>query len=401
MLRRSIVWTLLASLLLAPTLTLAHGDDHHHGEAAAEERLTTLEEGLTGLEEGAPAGNPSSYEERLKALEERQAEIYHTLAEKKAAGLASQIAERLTISGLIEVEAAAESVELADGSSDAASDLALATAQLGLGVKLTEEVRGNISLLFEEGAFGDEDSDLEVDEAAIDINYAPLFARAGRLYVPFGVFHSHFISDPLTLELGETRETALLLGYGHDLFSVSAFAFNGDAEKRGEEDHVRDWGASLVLTPAEGIELGASYLADLADSNAELISKYTRRVGGWSAFAVVERGPFGVSGEVLGATRSFAAADLDADGNGKGDKPLAWNLEVSWALRENVELALRYEGSDELAGQPEAQYGADASWSPWEHVTLSLEYLRGEFDKAFGDGLDQRDLVTAQLAFEF
>jgi hypothetical protein len=275
-------------------------------------------------------------------------------------------------------------------------------------VKLTEEVRGNISLLFEEGAFGDEDTDLEVDEAAIDINYAPLFGRFGRLYVPFGVFHSHFISDPLTLELGETRETAALVGYGHDLFSLSAFVFNGDAEKNGEEDHLRDWGASLVITPAEGIELGGSYLADLADSDAELLSlsEYRRRVGGWSSFATVERGPFEASAEILGAVKSFAAADLDADGDGKGDKPLAWNLEVSWSPVEQVELAARYEGSDEFAGQPERQYGVGASWSPWEYTTLSLEYLRGEFDHDFsadedGSVTDRRDLVTAQLAFEF
>jgi len=71
-----------------------------------------------------------------------------------------------------------------------------------------------------------------------------------------------------------------------------------------------------------------------------------------------------------------------------------------------VELAARYEGSDEFAGQPERQYGVDVSWSPWEYTTLSLEYLRGEFDLDFsadenGNVLDRRDLVTAQLAFEF
>jgi len=403
---------LLTSLLtLAPTLALAHGDEHHHGEAnesgnrTPEERLEALEAHEAELAKAAQAESktdPRSIEERLRSLEEQQAEFYHTLAEKKAAGLASKITDRITISGLIEVEGSAENLDFADGSTDAGSDLTLATAQLGFGVKLTEEVRGNISFLYEEDA-----TDLEVDEAAIDFDYAPIFARVGRLYVPFGVFHSHFISDPLTLELGETRETALLIGYGHELFSLSAFAFNGDAEKAGEEDHIRDWGASLVLTPAEGVELGGSYLSDLADSDAELLGdEYQRRVAGWSAFATAERGPFGASAEILGAVKSFAAADLDADDDGRGDKPLAWNLEVSWAPQENVELAARYEGSDEFAGQPERQYGIDVSWSPWEYTTLSLEYLRGEFDHGFGvddDGnlLDRRDLVTAQLAVEF
>jgi hypothetical protein len=368
--------------LTFPAPGFAHGDTAAEAEIAASAKTPDLSAG------------------------ERQAEPYHTLAEKKSAGLNSPITDRLTISGLIEVEAATESMNFADGTADTASDLSLATAQIGLGVTLTEKVRGNISLLFEEGAFGDEDTDLEVDEAAIDINYAPLFGRFGRLYVPFGVYHSHFISDPLTLALGETRETALLLGYGHDLFSLSAFVFNGNAGKIGQEDHISDWGASLVLTPAEGIELGGSYLTDLADSDAGLLSEYRRRVGGWSSFATVERGPFGASAEILGGVKAFAAADLDEDGNGKGDKPLAWNLEVSWAPVEQVELAARYEGSDEFAGQPERQYGLAVSWSPWAYTTLSLEYLRGEFDDDFsadedGNVLDRRDLVAAQLAFEF
>jgi hypothetical protein len=159
----------------------------------------------------------------------------------------------------------------------------------------------------------------------------------------------------------------------------------------------------------ENVELGASYLSDLADTDAELLEEYTERVGGWSAYAVLGFGDFEFSGEFLGATESFDAADLDEDGNGSGDKPAAWNLELSYAVAENIEVALRYEGSDEFAGQPERQYGVAASWAPWEHVNLALEYLRGEFDNDFagdlasdgGSPADKRDLVTAQLAFEF
>jgi len=386
----------------SPALTFAHGDS----VARAEEVTPVVARNL-------------SAEERLRLLEERQVEIYHTLAEKKSVGLAEKITERITISGLLEVEAAAADVEFKDGTSDAASDLALATAQFGLGVKLTEAISGDIIFLFEEGAFGDDDTDLEVDEAAINISLGPWSGRVGRQYLPFGVFHSHFISDPLTLELGETRETAFLAGYAYGPATLSAFVFNGDAEKTRNEDHIRDWGASLVLAPTEGVELGGSYLSDLADTDASLVlfedpllgevNEYRRRVGGWSAFFVAEHGKLGLSGEVLGATRRFAVVNLDADGDGQGDKPLAWNLEASWTLLENVELALRYEGSREFAGQPERQYGIDVSWSPWENTTLSLEYLRGEFDRAFigdlvsstGSPADKRDLVTAQLAFEF
>jgi hypothetical protein len=391
MLKRPTVLLLIA-LFALPALAFAHGDH----PAAAGSGAATLEG-------------------RLEALEARPAELYHTLAEKKEAGLAQQITERITLSGLLEGEAAAKNLEFADGSSDAASDLTLATAQLGFGIQLIDQVSGDLSFLFEEG-----ETDLEVDEAAINLAIGPWNGRVGRQYLPFGVFHSHFISDPLTLELGETRETAALAGYSYGPATLAAFVFNGDAEKAGEEDHLRDWGASLVLTPLDGVELGGSYLSDLADSGAGLVvaqdpatgatfNEYGRRVAGWSAFFVVSHGQFGLAGEVLGATRHFAATDLDADGDDRGDRPLAWNLEASWALLDTLEVAVRYEQSREFAGQPERQYGADVSWSPWQSTTLSLEYLRGEFDPAFagdvvssaGSPADRRDLLTAQLAFEF
>ena len=367
-------------VLLVPTLAAASpGHDHNPGSPAATEVL----------------------ELRLAALEQQQAELYHTLAEKKAAGLASSITDRLTFSGLLEIEAAAQSLRFADGSSDAASDLAVATVQFGLGAKINETVSGNISVLFEEDATA-----LDVDEATVDLAQGSWSARIGRQYLPFGVYNSHFISDPLTLALGETRETALLAGYIREHLALSAFVFNGDVEKNGAEDQLSDWGASLVLTPSEGIKVGGSFLSDLSDSDAGLLSAYESRVGGWSAFAVLEQGPFGISAEVLGALKDFAVADLDADGDAGGDRPLAWNLEVSWAPLEQVELAARYEGSSEFAGQPERQYGVGASWSPAENVTLGLEYLHGTFDQGFGadaDGniLNKQDLVSAQLAIAF
>lgn len=343
-----------------------------------------------------------SLEERLQGLEARQAELYHTLVEKKAAGLASSITDRLTFSGLLEIEAAAEKLRLADGSSAAASDLSVATVQFGLGARINATMSGNIIALFEEDATA-----LDVDEATIDFAQGHWSVRIGRQYLPFGTFHSHFVSDPLTLALGESRATALLVGYKEDLVTLSTFAFNGAVEKSAAEDQISDGGASLTLTPRDGLELGASYLSDLAESNAELLlAPYARRVGGWSAFAHLEHGPIVYEAEYLAAERAFAAADLDGDGDGQGDLPRAWNLECAFRPAENLELAVRYEGSDEFASQPERQYGMSASWSPAEHVTLALEYLRGAFAPAFsvdadGNIRDKRDLVSAQLAVAF
>ncbi len=343
--------------------------------------------------------------ERVAALEKKNAELYHSLGEKKEAGLQTQLSKYLTLSGLLEVEASAESVHFSGGNSDSASDLTLATAQLGLGITVNENIGGDLILLYEE--VEDEDDDIDIDEATINFEFDSLSGRIGRQYVPFGNYYSHFVSDPMTLELGETRETALLARYTGEKWALSGFVFDGDAEKAGDEDHIGDFGASLVLTPTEGVEFGASYLSDLADSDAELADDYRRRVAGWSAYAVAGTGPFELSAEALGAVRSFSADDLDENGNGKGDKPFAWNVEAAVYPASNFEIALRLEGSDELAESPDLQYGICSSWSPIEHLSLSLEYLRGEFDKDFAPADDEdspgryRDLVTAQLAIEF
>lgn len=344
-----------------------------------------------------------SVEERLEQLEKANAELYHTLAGQKEAGLASQIAERLTLSGLVEVEAAAERLKYRAADNDAFSNLTLATAQLTLGAKVSDSITTDLSILYEEGA-----TDLEIDEAAINFAAGPWKARLGQQYLPFGIFYSHFISDPLILALGETRETAVVAGYGNELFTLSAFAFNGRADKATGEDHLDDGGASLTLIAVEGLTVGGSYLSDLADTDADLLggNPWQRRVAGWSAHAIYAIGPVDLSGEFLGATRAFHYNDLDYNADGKGDCPRAWNVEAALDLRENVELALRYEGSREFAEQPERQYGIDLSWAPVEQVSLSLEYLRGTFDREFApvDGeriADYRDLVTAQVAVEF
>lgn len=322
------------------------------------------------------------------------AELYHTLAEAKDAGRATPIADRITVSGLLELEAQVSGTSAAGGR-ETASDLTLATAQLGFGVEASDALHATLILWYGEGAPG-----VEVDEATLDYARGAASLRVGRQYLPFGVYRSHFVSAPLTQTLGETRETAVVLQYGWGPVHAAAFAYNGDAERIDAEDHLRDGGLAVTVAPRDGLEFGVSWLSDLADTGAGLLASPTwyRRVGGWSAHGAAVVGPVTVSGEVLGATRAFDRRDLAAD----RDRPLAWNLEVAVAVGDGVELAVRGEGSREFADQPRFQVGADASWSPWPHASLSLEYLRGWFDDTLDAGqTTSRDLVTAQFALEF
>ncbi|MHB8895107.1 MAG: hypothetical protein ACYC99_08035 [Candidatus Geothermincolia bacterium] len=177
-------------------------------------------------------------------------------------------------------------------------------------------------------------------------------------------------------------------------FALATFIFSGDAREDGEEKHVEDWGAAMTVAPAKGVELGVSYLSDLANTDAGLFADagnvYHGRVAGWSAFAVVALEPVEFSAEALGALESFAAAD-------GGGRPEAFNLEIAYDPAPSVEFALRYEWGHDLPNAVERRYGAATSWSPWKQVSLTAEFLRVEM----GDDGAAENLVTARVALEF
>jgi len=108
---------------------------------------------------------------------------------------------------------------------DSTSDVTVATVELGIAAQVTDWVAGEITLLYEQ-----DEMDLEVDVATITV--APpdgrWFVNAGQFYLPFGVYETNLVSDPLTLEIGETRETSVQFGFESAGASGSVYVFNGD-----------------------------------------------------------------------------------------------------------------------------------------------------------------------------
>jgi hypothetical protein len=314
----------------------------------------------------------------------------------------------IEISGLIEVEAGYEDIDHDDPAADDedSSDLVLATVELGIDADFIKHVSGHVLLLWEE----DDTEPLDVDEAFIRIDgedVVPLYLQAGKMYVPFGNFDSFFISDPLTLELGETRESAAVAGVANDMFNLSFGVFNGDIDEKGDDDHIDSFVASAVYTmpedAVEGLELtgGISWISNIADSDVlgdeidggELDDK----VGGLAAFVTATLNEqWTLIAEYVSALDKFEAGELSFD-NGKKLEPKTWNFELGYAVTDALEVAIRYEGGDELGELlPDSQYGIAASYGLLKNTTLAVEYLHGEFEND-----DEQDLVTAQLAFEF
>jgi len=333
----------------------------------------------------------------VTTLQKTQAEPYHTLREKKhpaTTAVTGVLPGRFRFGGLIEIEAAADNNDQ-DGDS---SSITLATVELGLDAKINEYISGHLLMLFEENST----EPAELDEATITISLPRSGELTlGKIYLPFGVFNSHLITDPQTLELGEISERSALLRYAVGAFQFSAAIYSGDTVKS-RKSKLRDYTASIIATPNKWLNFGISYISNIADSNADLTrangpgSSTKDNVSGTSAFLNLTRNQWGLNLEYLGANRHFSAAALDSDGDGKGERPVTYNIELAYAMSKRMEFAARLEGNKDFFDFPERQYGTALTYAFCENVSVSLEYLHGKY-KDNGN----RDLVTAQLAIVF
>jgi len=378
------------------------------------EQIRILEEKLENrvkmsaqeISKETPAGlEGQGLPERVRRIEEKM--------EQKQEGVLAKWADKITLSGVIEAEAGYEDYDYDNpgpGEEDYdSSDISLATVELGVDVDIIKHVKGHVLFLWEEEDTGDES--VGVDEGFITLDgedEVPLYLNVGKLYVPFGNFESHFISDPLTLELGETRESALTVGCVNEWMDFSVSAFNGDIDETGEDNHIESYVASASFSVPEelisnfGIAGGVSYISNIGDSDSlqdEIDSEAGIRdyVNGFNVFLSVSyMDKLFLECEYLGALDEFEAGELSFDGGNKF-QPKTWNFELAYAATDRVEVAVKYEGGDDLGDfLPEDQYGAVVTYGLFENTSLALEYLHGEFEND-----DERDLVTTQLAVEF
>ncbi len=392
-----------------------------------------------------------------KKVESQQASIEETKKNqeeiKEASDMLKTLKDHISIGGTVEVEANYTGIDNRGKSGDASSDITLATAELDVEAKLHKYASANMVFLWEE----DDTEPVDIDEGYITLgntDYFPLYLKAGRMYVPFGNFETNFISDPLTLELGETQESAYLFGAFYKGIDFSVYFFNPDINENSDsnEDIIKSWGATLsiefgpaspgepgseahenynnhlinILPDETSLTIQLSYLNNIADtddfkdafSDNGWGSSVKDYVGGFHAFLMAEVYSFNFIAEYVGATDNFDKTDFG--GIGKKFQPKTWNFELGYTFPylgdREMTVALRYEGSDDAAFiDPEVfmekQYGIALSTSIFSNekwgtnVNLNIEYLHGEADdtivKYLGESIDSKNSLTVQLQAEF
>ncbi len=321
--------------------------------------------------------------------------------------LAEKLANRLEFSGLVEIEAHAGK----DFSGAKTSDVTLATVELGLEARITDMLSAHVLALYEEG---EENGHLIIDEGTITLGNAeksPFHLTAGKMYVPFGSFTSAMVSDPLTLELAETRDTALLAGFAKAGWHGAAYTFNGEVDQTGGNDTMKTFGANLGYTLEEDawqIGLGAGWLNNLGNTNTmrdHLATTSTTVDGFIEALALhgrLQYGNWGVLAEYIAARNSFQPGEMDFAG--RGAKPEAWQMELAYTTEvceREVTLALGYQRTGEAValGLPEHRYLGSIGIGVFDKTTLALEYRHDQdYDIAQGGTDESAHQVVAQLA---
>lgn len=326
-------------------------------------------------------------------------------------------ADKIIVSGLAEVE-----FSLGEEFGGARqSDIALATVELGIEAEINPRVKVHVMLLHED----DDTEPMEVDIGTVHLDLVEdgaLYLTAGRMYVPFGRFETYLISDPLTLEIGETRESALQIGLKAQGLSAAIYAYNGDtieaATAEAGKDKVEHFGISIdyVREGDLGFDIGVGYTNSIGDS--DLVSAALAEssppvddklildsmVGAYVAHANVKFGPYSFIGEYLAAGR-FKADELNF--NEHGAAPGAYHVEGAynfhWAGRQTT-FAISYQSTKEALalGLPQSKYLAGMSVMIFEGTSLGLEVAQGkDYGKTeFGSG-DDSTTITVQLAAGF
>ena len=321
-------------------------------------------------------------EQRIKHLEERVASQDQMIVEKESeiAGLADGWFNSVEIGGAVKVELISESP--AEGDSGTRTNLR--TAELGVAAAINDEWGGEIVIENDDGTIALVDAFLTYEPSG-----GGLSAAIGQQTLPFGVYDTNLITDPLTKKLGETAHTSLVLSGEAAPFGWSLFTYYAD-----EAETVDGFGFGLG-TAMEGDDsaFGAdvAWISDIGDSGG-LSGMFDDDVGGLSASARASMGP-------VSAIVEFVTT---FDSNVSGAEPSAWQAETAYGfdlMGREATLAIAAGGTEdaEAAELAETLMLLGVSVGIAEGIGLGVEWKQEEGYGAAGTD----DAVTVQLAAEF
>ena len=359
------------------------------------------------LAQGSVEERLERMEQRIRHLEERVAAQDRTIVEKDKQisalkGLEDGWFNKVEVGGVIEVEMAHENNY--DG--DNPNGVDVGKVELVAAAEIHDWVGSEIVLAMEDG-------NVIVDTAVVTLapDTMPVSLTAGRHVVPFGVYESAMVSDPLTKSLGETGDDAIQFALDLDGVTAAAFMFKGDND-RGGDDQIENFGfsAGYALERDEvSIALGVSWINDIGEAggfdDVEDRVLDGSMVAGGGASLVASFGGMTAIAEYVAAMKEFKPTEVEF--KGKGAEPSAWMVEAGYDFElagKPSNVSFGYQGTNEALALelPETRFLIGFSIELAEALSLSLEWARQQ-DYSTGDGGTGKDAntATAVLAAEF
>ena len=305
-----------------------------------------------------------------------------------------------------------EGVSRLPDAGDNTAGVGVAEAVFGVKAAINDWIGGEVDLLYETVNIGLDDGEdgtsTRVDVATLTIGASEgsWSFTAGRQYAPFGVFATNLISDPLTLELGETNELVLQFGLSSGGLHGSIFGFYSDNDQNGS------YGAAIghsLKRRESDFGLNLSYISDIgASDNLQGViadSRSRNNMPAWSVSAELGYKNASLIGEYLASQERFA--DDEVEFAGRGAQPSSWLIEAACDVSlagKAVTVVASYQGTSEaLALELPAQRllaGFSVELAEW--FTPAIEWARDkDYASKDGDSGEQVSTITVQFSAEF
>jgi len=291
-------------------------------------------------------------------------------------------AEDLKIGGTIDVDMFGAKHK----GTNSSSDIKLDALELSFQSELNEHVSANALVKYE---YEDEDYKLVVDEAYVTLTKLsdqPLTIKAGKWYLPFGLFNNHLANDPLTEDAYEINAPGVSFSFtpeeleGLDLsltvYSSKEARFADNANP--PEDDLGNYILNATLTQTEFFTMSVYFDSEqgVGDRNNSL----------GASISAAFQDSFSFDAEYIKA--------LERDGDRPKDS--AYSLSGAFKVLPPLEVVGRFEGYDdgvngdqdfdpaapgELIGV-KYRVSAGANYELVEHATLMSEFRVTELEDA-------------------
>ncbi len=302
--------------------------------------------------------------------------------------------DRITLSGMANVDAAWGNRAPTTYSDHSASDVYLRNANLFVDAEISDWTKAHIAFAYEDGnnrfnrmpRASSLSADSVLDAAYVVIgnfSKSPAYARIGRQYVGFGDYQRYRIADTLPQLLTQTRATAATVGFVMaNGFNGSAYIFQGSPQAQDDENfkRLRNFGLNIGFAQTQNnfcYKLGASYIRNMND--VDFINRgldrtgvgrergYHTQVGGASVDASVTANAFDFAAHYVTALQTFDINDAtytQNDGTEVGAKPSAWGVDAGYSFQtmgHSSRLGVGYQGARQASNLgPAAQFGDEA-----------------------------------------